>query len=70
MNLPDNFIPTETILLDKLEQLNVELHHLKRANTKMKKEIRAKNRVISKLKEREAKKQHYKNGRRGTNFNG
>lgn len=70
MKLPENFVPSEEILLKKLDSLNVELHHLKRANTKLKKEVRAKNKIIADLKGKEKKRQHYKNGKRGTFKNG
>jgi regulator of replication initiation timing len=59
-------------LLDKLESINFELLKVKRANSKLKSDNRHLRRVIKNLKDAAAKerKPHYRNGRRGSKFNG
>jgi hypothetical protein len=50
----------------------VQNKQLKRANLNMKKEVKNLRRVIKKMKDEAAKdrKPHYKNGRRGSKYNG
>lgn len=62
---------TEEYLAARLDNALEELTRLNRAHSKLKKEVRTKNRIIQKLKDEKPKKRnHYKNGKRGTNFNG
>lgn len=55
-----------------IDNLTLQNNQLRRANTSMKKENKHLRRVIKKLKDEAAKerKPHYKNGRRGSRFNG
>ncbi|WP_139193123.1 hypothetical protein [Anaerobacillus alkalilacustris] len=53
----------------KIEKLYQENKHLKRANSKLKNESKELRRLIHKLKQNKQK-NHYKNGKRGTKFNG
>lgn len=59
-------------LSDKLGNVAMQNKQLKRANINKDKTIRHLRRVIKKLKEEmeRDRKPHYKNGRRGTKFNG
>ncbi|WP_078428785.1 hypothetical protein [Alkalihalobacterium alkalinitrilicum] len=52
------------------EEMHLEVKQLKRANSKLKNEVRALKKVIYNFKQQEKQKQHYKNGRRGSKFNG
>lgn len=53
----------------KFDRLHEDNKHLRRANGKLKNEVRALKRVIYKMKLNKDK-QFYKNGVRGTKFNG
>jgi soluble cytochrome b562 len=53
----------------KMDKLIKEIDQLKKANTKLKGENRGLRRTIGKMKENRNK-QHYKNGKRGSQFNG
>ncbi|MGO4890312.1 hypothetical protein ACJ2A9_21400 [Anaerobacillus sp. MEB173] len=53
----------------KFDQLHQESKQLRKANSKLKNEVRALKRSVHKLKQ-EKQKNHYKNGRRGSKFNG
>lgn len=53
----------------KIEKLHQENKQLRRTNSKLKNETRALKRSIHKLKQ-DKQKNHYRNGRRGTKFNG
>lgn len=57
---------------EKLDNAILQNIQLKRANINMKREVKHLRRVIKQLKEEAAKerKPHYKNGRRGSKFNG
>jgi len=57
---------------DKISELSLQVKQLKRANINKSKENRHLRRVIKKLKDDAAKdrKPHFKNGRRGSKFNG
>lgn len=58
-------------IMDKVENIVIQNKQLKKANTKMQKENKHLRRVIAKLKKDQNKdRQHYKNGKRGTNYNG
>jgi predicted RNase H-like nuclease (RuvC/YqgF family) len=59
-------------LTEKLGEVTVQNKQLKRANLNMKKEVKNLRRIIKKMKDEAAKerKQQYKNGRRGSKFNG
>jgi hypothetical protein len=57
-------------ILEKLDNVTQQNKQLRRANINKDKTIRHLRRVIKKLKEAEKKKQHYKNGRRGSKYNG
>lgn len=59
-------------LTGKLGEVTVQNKQLKKANLNMKREIKQLRRVVKKLKDNAAKEQkpHYKNGRRGSKFNG
>jgi predicted RNase H-like nuclease (RuvC/YqgF family) len=61
-----------TALHQKLSEYALQNKQLKRANLNMKRENKYLKRAISKLKEEAAnnRKQHYKNGRRGSKYNG
>lgn len=55
----------------KFDRLHQESLNLRRANTKLKNEVRALKRVIHKLKQADKEKQHYRNGqKRGRTRNG
>lgn len=56
-------------LTEKLGNVTLQNKQLKRANLNMKKEVKQLRRIIKKLRE-EAAKPRYKNGRRGSKFNG
>lgn len=47
-----------------IKDLERQVHQLKRANSRLKGEVRKFRRIVSKMK-KEKEKQHYKNGRRG-----
>jgi len=53
----------------KFDRLHEDNKHLRRANSKLKNEVRALKKIIYKLKQNKDK-QFYKNGQRGTKFNG
>lgn len=55
-----------------IDQLSIQNKQLKRANINMKRENKYLKRVVKKLKDEMAKerKPHYKNGRRGSKYNG
>jgi cell division protein FtsB len=57
---------------DKLDNVTLQNIQLKRANLNIKREVKQLRRVIKKLKDEAAKdrKPHYKNGKRGSKFNG
>lgn len=59
-------------LTDKLANVTLQNKQLRRANINKDKTIKYLGRVIKKLKDEAAKdhKPHYKNGRRGSRFNG
>ncbi|MEH7093960.1 hypothetical protein [Neobacillus vireti] len=59
-------------LTQKLGEVTIQNKQLKRANINMKKEVKSLRRIIKKMKDEAAKekKQHYKNGRRGSKLNG
>lgn len=59
-------------LTDKLSNVTLQNMQLKRANLNMKREVKQLRRVIKKMKDEAAKerKPHYKNGKRGSKFNG
>jgi hypothetical protein len=59
-------------LTDKLGETTLQNKQLKRANLNMKREVKRLRRLIKKMKDEAAKerKPHYKNGRRGSKFNG
>ncbi|MBO0961983.1 hypothetical protein J1P26_19955 [Neobacillus sp. MM2021_6] len=59
-------------LTEKLGTVTLQNKQLKRANLNMKREVKQLRRLVKKLKDEEAmnRKPHYKNGRRGTKFNG
>lgn len=57
-------------LLTQIDNLQNDNAKLRRANTKIKKSERHLKRVIRGYKEQQKEKKHYKNGRRGTKFNG
>ncbi|MCM3600652.1 hypothetical protein M3175_07910 [Robertmurraya korlensis] len=59
-------------LIDKLGNVTMQNKQLRRANINKDKTIRHLKRVIRKLKEEleRDRKPHYKNGKRGTKFNG
>jgi cell division protein FtsB len=59
-------------LTEKLGEVTLQNKQLKRANLNMKREVKQLRRLIKKLKDDAAKerKPHYKNGRRGSKFNG
>lgn len=59
-------------ILDKLEEVTLKNKQLRRANINKDKTIRHLRRVIKRLKDEAAKnrKHHYKNGKRGSKFNG
>lgn len=61
-------------LYDAFKKLQAENYHLKRQLVHKNKTIKEKDRFIKKLlkdaKEWKPEKQHYKNGRRGSKFNG
>jgi cell division protein FtsB len=59
-------------LTDKLANVTMQNKQLKRANLNIKREVKQLRRVIKKLKDEAAKdrKPRYKNGRRGSKFNG
>jgi hypothetical protein len=69
-------IPVDEItyqaLTDKLGNAVLQNKQLKRSNLNMKRELKQLRRVIKKMKDEAAKdrKPHYRNGRRGSNFNG
>lgn len=59
-------------ILEKLGDITLQNKQLRKANIKKDKKIKHLRRVIKKLKEDAAnnRKPHYKNGKRGTKFNG
>jgi predicted nucleic acid-binding Zn-ribbon protein len=59
-------------LLVALDRANEDLFKVKRANSKLKKENRDLRRTLDKIKKgkAETRKSHYKNGKRGSKFNG
>jgi predicted RNase H-like nuclease (RuvC/YqgF family) len=59
-------------LTEKISNLTLQNKQLKRANLNMKREVKHLRRVIKKLKDDAAKnrKEHYRNGKRGSKFNG
>jgi predicted RNase H-like nuclease (RuvC/YqgF family) len=59
-------------LTEKISIVTVQNKQLKRANLNMKKEVKNLRRIIKKIKDEATKdrKQHYKNGRRGSKLNG
>jgi predicted RNase H-like nuclease (RuvC/YqgF family) len=59
-------------LTTKLGEVTVQNKQLKRANLNMKREVKHLRRVIKKMKDETAKdrKPKYKNGKRGSRFNG
>jgi predicted RNase H-like nuclease (RuvC/YqgF family) len=59
-------------LTEKIGIVTIQNKQLKRANLNMKKEVKNLRRIIKKMKDEAAKekKQHYKNGRRGSKLNG
>jgi hypothetical protein len=59
-------------LTDKLSNVTMQNIQLKRANLNMKRELKQSRRTIKKLKDEASKerKPHYKNGKRGSMFNG
>jgi predicted RNase H-like nuclease (RuvC/YqgF family) len=59
-------------ITDKLGEVTLQNKQLKRANLNMKREVKRLRRLIKKMKDEAAKdrKPHYKNGRRGSKFNG
>jgi predicted RNase H-like nuclease (RuvC/YqgF family) len=59
-------------LTEKLGAVTIQNKQLKRANLNMKKEVKQLRRIIKKMKDEAAneKRQHYKNGRRGSKLNG
>lgn len=59
-------------LKDKLDNVTMQNKQLRRANINKEKTIRHLRRVIKKIKDEASKdrKPHYKNGRRGSKFNG
>lgn len=61
-----------TALKEKLDNAILQNKQLRKANSNLKYKNRELGRVIKKLKDEAAKerKQHYKNGRRGSKFNG
>jgi hypothetical protein len=60
------------ILTSKLGEVTIQNKQLRRANLNMKKEVKRLRRIVKKLKDEAAKerKPHYKNGKRGSRFNG
>jgi uncharacterized coiled-coil protein SlyX len=63
---------TYQTLTEMIGNLTLQNKQLKRANTQLKKDKKRLGRVIKSLKDEVAKdrKPHYKNGRRGSKFNG
>jgi predicted RNase H-like nuclease (RuvC/YqgF family) len=59
-------------LTQKLGEVTLQNKQLRRANINMKKEVKSLRRIIKKMKDEATKdrKQHYKNGRRGSKLNG
>jgi cell division protein FtsB len=59
-------------LTEKIGIVTVQNKQLKKANINMKREIKQLRRIIKKMKDEAAKerKPHYKNGKRGSMFNG
>lgn len=59
-------------LTEKLGEVTLQNKQLKRANLNMKREVKQLRRLIKKMKDDAAKerKPHYKNGKRGSKFNG
>ncbi|MFJ5716554.1 hypothetical protein [Neobacillus sp. NPDC093127] len=59
-------------LTEKLGAITLQNKQLKRANLNMKREVKQLRRLVKKLKDEAAKTQkpHYKNGKRGSKFNG
>lgn len=57
---------------EKIGSLTMQNKQLKRANLNMKREVKYLRRVIKKMKDEAARerKPHYRNGRRGSKFNG
>jgi cell division protein FtsB len=60
------------VLTEKLGEVTLQNKQLKRANLNMKREVKQLRREVKKLKDDAAKvrKPHYKNGKRGSRFNG
>jgi hypothetical protein len=59
-------------IMEKLGSVTLQNKQLKRANLNMKKEVKNLRRIIKKMKDEAAKdrKPHYKNGKRGSKYNG
>jgi cell division protein FtsB len=59
-------------LTAKLGEVTLQNKQLKRANLNMKREVKQLRRMVKKLKDEAAKerKPHYRNGKRGSKFNG
>ncbi|MFJ5713138.1 hypothetical protein [Neobacillus sp. NPDC093127] len=59
-------------LTEKLGNVTLQNKQLKQANLNMKREVKQLRRLVKKLKDEAAKnrKPHYKNGKRGSMFNG
>ena len=59
-------------IMEKLGSVTIQNKQLKRANLNMKKEVKSLRRIIKKMKDEAEKerKPNYKNGRRGSKFNG
>lgn len=59
-------------ITEKLGEVTLQNKQLKRANLNMKREVKALRRLVKKLKDdmEKQRKPHYKNGKRGSRFNG
>lgn len=63
-------IPMHQEVWNKLDQQARELHQLKKANSRLRGELRSLRKQYAKLKKDKKETQHYKNGKRGTFKNG
>lgn len=63
------FEPIHTTVWEKLDKLAEENYQLKRANTKLRKQLKYERRKNEKLRAEKPKKQHYRNKRKHGNAN-
>lgn len=60
----NDLIPVHTEIWEKLQNQALQIHQLKRANTKIRNELRKTRRILADMENTQKEKKHYRNGRK------